>query len=134
MGSTASLPRGAALLRTYSPAVGALPADRLKPLPTGIYAITHFLNISNRFMPTACNTHAYCCCYFIYGFLVHSFWLCNFCKVRPQSPNVPTPVGRRGPVTCHHGHQKDLAHFSGPQTPLFLYQVGENHRNNLQKY
>ncbi|XP_015835701.1 coiled-coil domain-containing protein AGAP005037 isoform X5 [Tribolium castaneum] len=35
MGSTASLPRGAALLRTYSPAVGALPADRLKSLPTG---------------------------------------------------------------------------------------------------
>lgn len=42
MGSTASLPRGAALLRTYSPAVGALPADRLKPLPTGIYAIKSF--------------------------------------------------------------------------------------------
>ncbi|CAH1368289.1 unnamed protein product [Tenebrio molitor] len=35
MGSTASLPRGATLLRTYSPAVGALPADRLKSLPTG---------------------------------------------------------------------------------------------------
>lgn len=35
MGSTASLPRGAALLRTYSPAVGALPGDRLKTLPTG---------------------------------------------------------------------------------------------------
>jgi hypothetical protein len=37
MGSTASLPRGATLLRTYSPAVGALPADRLKSLPTDGY-------------------------------------------------------------------------------------------------
>ncbi|KAJ8935983.1 hypothetical protein NQ318_000853 [Aromia moschata] len=35
MGSTASLPRGATLLRTYSPAVAALPAERMKPLPTG---------------------------------------------------------------------------------------------------
>ncbi|XP_063932094.1 uncharacterized protein LOC135144066 isoform X5 [Zophobas morio] len=35
MGSTASLPRGATLLRTYSPAVGALPSERLKSLPTG---------------------------------------------------------------------------------------------------
>jgi hypothetical protein len=39
MGSTASLPRGATLLRTYSPAVGALPADRLKSLPTGNLSI-----------------------------------------------------------------------------------------------
>ncbi|KAG5899337.1 hypothetical protein JTB14_029286 [Gonioctena quinquepunctata] len=35
MGSTASLPRGATLLRTYSPAVASLSADRMKPLPTG---------------------------------------------------------------------------------------------------
>lgn len=35
MGSTASLPRGAALLRAYSPAVGALPPDRIKAIPTG---------------------------------------------------------------------------------------------------
>lgn len=35
MGSTASLPRGAALMRAYSPAVAALPPDRLKSLPTG---------------------------------------------------------------------------------------------------
>ncbi|CAG9859034.1 unnamed protein product [Phyllotreta striolata] len=35
MGSTASLPRGATFLRTYSPAVSSLTADRLKPLPTG---------------------------------------------------------------------------------------------------
>ncbi|XP_044750546.1 coiled-coil domain-containing protein AGAP005037 isoform X4 [Coccinella septempunctata] len=33
MGSTTSLPRGASLLRTYTP--GPIPADRLKPLPTG---------------------------------------------------------------------------------------------------
>ncbi|CAG9837791.1 unnamed protein product [Diabrotica balteata] len=35
MGSTASLPRGATFLRTYSPAVSSLSADRMKPLPTG---------------------------------------------------------------------------------------------------
>lgn len=35
MGSTTSLPRGATFLRTYSPAVSNLPAERLKPLPTG---------------------------------------------------------------------------------------------------
>ncbi|CAG9768604.1 unnamed protein product [Ceutorhynchus assimilis] len=35
MGSTTSLPRGATFLRTYSPAVSNLPADRLKALPTG---------------------------------------------------------------------------------------------------
>ncbi|XP_045472196.1 coiled-coil domain-containing protein AGAP005037 isoform X8 [Harmonia axyridis] len=33
MGSTTSLPRGTSLLRTYTP--GSLPADRLKPLPSG---------------------------------------------------------------------------------------------------
>ncbi|CAG9859032.1 unnamed protein product [Phyllotreta striolata] len=37
MGSTASLPRGATFLRTYSPAVSSLTADRLKPLPTDGY-------------------------------------------------------------------------------------------------
>ncbi|XP_057670292.1 coiled-coil domain-containing protein AGAP005037 isoform X19 [Diorhabda carinulata] len=35
MGSTASLQRGATFLRTYSPAVASLSADRMKPLPTG---------------------------------------------------------------------------------------------------
>ncbi|XP_066150619.1 coiled-coil domain-containing protein CG32809 isoform X12 [Euwallacea fornicatus] len=35
MGSTSSLPRGAPFLRTYSPAVPNLPAERLKPLPSG---------------------------------------------------------------------------------------------------
>ncbi|KAL1514168.1 hypothetical protein ABEB36_003472 [Hypothenemus hampei] len=35
MGSTTSLPRGATFLRNYSPAVSNLPAERLKPLPTG---------------------------------------------------------------------------------------------------
>ncbi|KAJ8917463.1 hypothetical protein NQ315_005510 [Exocentrus adspersus] len=35
MGSTTSLPRGATLLRTYSPAVAAISVDRMKPLPTG---------------------------------------------------------------------------------------------------
>ncbi|XP_018575169.1 coiled-coil domain-containing protein AGAP005037 isoform X2 [Anoplophora glabripennis] len=37
MGSTASLPRGATLLRTYSPAVAAIPAERIKTLPTDGY-------------------------------------------------------------------------------------------------
>ncbi|ERL92788.1 hypothetical protein D910_10096, partial [Dendroctonus ponderosae] len=37
MGSTTSLPRGATFLRTYSPAVSNLPAERLKPLPTDGY-------------------------------------------------------------------------------------------------
>ncbi|XP_049822767.1 coiled-coil domain-containing protein AGAP005037 isoform X4 [Aethina tumida] len=37
MGSTASLTRGATLMRTYSPAIGNVPADRLKPLPTDGY-------------------------------------------------------------------------------------------------
>ncbi|XP_030745041.1 coiled-coil domain-containing protein AGAP005037 isoform X2 [Sitophilus oryzae] len=35
MGSTSNLQRGAPFLRTYSPAVSNLPADRMKPLPTG---------------------------------------------------------------------------------------------------
>ncbi|XP_076269857.1 coiled-coil domain-containing protein CG32809 isoform X14 [Rhynchophorus ferrugineus] len=35
MGSTSNLPRGAPFLRTYSPAVSSLPAERMKPLPTG---------------------------------------------------------------------------------------------------
>ncbi|XP_060518667.1 coiled-coil domain-containing protein AGAP005037 isoform X3 [Cylas formicarius] len=35
MGSTASLPRGTTFLRTYSPAVSSLSADRMKPVPTG---------------------------------------------------------------------------------------------------
>nr|CAH7761763.1 unnamed protein product [Callosobruchus chinensis] len=37
MGSTASLPRGAALLRTYSPAVASLSADRMKSVPADGY-------------------------------------------------------------------------------------------------
>ncbi|XP_057670297.1 coiled-coil domain-containing protein CG32809 isoform X23 [Diorhabda carinulata] len=37
MGSTASLQRGATFLRTYSPAVASLSADRMKPLPTDGY-------------------------------------------------------------------------------------------------
>lgn len=35
MGSTTSLPRSGPILRPYSPAVGALPPDRLKSLPAG---------------------------------------------------------------------------------------------------
>lgn len=64
MGSTASLPRGAALLRTYSPAVGALPAERLKPLPTGIFSPnpptnTFFFVLK---LVTGMQTpHAHCC-------------------------------------------------------------------------
>ncbi|XP_076269862.1 coiled-coil domain-containing protein CG32809 isoform X17 [Rhynchophorus ferrugineus] len=37
MGSTSNLPRGAPFLRTYSPAVSSLPAERMKPLPTDGY-------------------------------------------------------------------------------------------------
>ncbi|KAL3282961.1 hypothetical protein HHI36_006119 [Cryptolaemus montrouzieri] len=37
MGSTTSLPRGTSLLRTYTPAIGTLPTDRLKPLPSDGY-------------------------------------------------------------------------------------------------
>ncbi|CAH1960598.1 unnamed protein product [Acanthoscelides obtectus] len=37
MGSTASLPRGAALLRAYSPAVASLSADRMKSVPADGY-------------------------------------------------------------------------------------------------
>ncbi|XP_030745050.1 coiled-coil domain-containing protein AGAP005037 isoform X10 [Sitophilus oryzae] len=37
MGSTSNLQRGAPFLRTYSPAVSNLPADRMKPLPTDGY-------------------------------------------------------------------------------------------------
>lgn len=35
MGSTTSLPRGTTLLRTYSPAVPGLGADRIKAVPSG---------------------------------------------------------------------------------------------------
>lgn len=66
MGSTASLPRGATLLRTYSPAVGGLPADRLKPLPTGIFTNNmnrqkFFLNSSIFYLLECNSVHARCC-------------------------------------------------------------------------
>lgn len=65
MGSTASLPRGAALLRTYSPAVGALPAERLKPLPTGI--LCHLFDDSFIFRQIrdywACSIHSMHVCW-----------------------------------------------------------------------
>lgn len=48
MGSTASLPRGAALLRAYSPAVGALPPDRIKAIPTGKKANISYTDVCMR--------------------------------------------------------------------------------------